>query len=66
MYINMRNRGLFSGLCRGRGERSRETRDCVLGCGPLNATNASKHLTDQSKEKNFLLIDQSESASKHL
>lgn len=37
MYINMRNRGLFSGLwggrgslCRGWGERSRETRDRVL------------------------------------
>jgi len=33
--------------------------------GPLDATNASKRLIDQSEER-ILLIDQSKNASKHL
>jgi len=35
-----------------------------LGCGPLDATNASKHSIDQSKGR-ILLINQSKNASKH-
>jgi len=34
-------------------------------CGAFNATNASKHLINQSKEK-ILQIDRSKNASKHL
>jgi len=35
-----------------------------LGCGPLDATNASKHSIDQSKDR-ILQINQSKNASKH-
>jgi len=35
-----------------------------IDCGPLDATNASKHSIDQSEERN-LQINQSRKASKH-
>jgi len=35
-----------------------------LGCGPLDAMNASKHSIDQSKDR-ILQINQSKNVSKH-
>jgi len=35
-----------------------------IGCGPLDATNASKHSIDQSEER-ILQINQSKKALKH-
>jgi len=42
-----------------------ESVDSTKGCGPLDATNASKHSIDQSKDR-ILQINQSKNASKHL
>jgi len=36
----------------------------VRGCGPFDATNASKHSIDQSEDR-ILQINQSKNASKH-
>jgi len=36
----------------------------IDGCGSLDATNASKHLIDQSEDR-ILQINQSKHASKH-
>jgi len=36
----------------------------IFSCGPLDATNASKHSVDQSEER-ILQINQSKNASKH-
>jgi len=36
----------------------------INGCGPLRATNASKHSIDQSEDR-LLQINQSKNASKH-
>jgi len=35
-----------------------------IGCGPLDATNTSKHSIDQSKDR-ILQINQSKNVSKH-
>jgi len=40
------------------------SREKSLGCGPLDATNASKHSIDQS-ENRILQINQSKNASKY-
>jgi len=36
------------------------------GCGPLGATNASKHSIDQSEDRILQIKYQSKNASKHL
>jgi len=50
--------------CRKPLERTINTDLSLFGCGPLDATNASKHTIDQSEDR-ILRINQSKNASKH-